>query len=207
MRCPAPNWIAVAIGVGALLGSRLPERAVKVFAAAAFVLFGDDRGGELRSTQELVRTLGIEGNVHFAGYRRPIEPWLTALDLLLAPGVGDAFGRTLVEAMLAGVVERVRGSVDRSLGSRTFGGQARVDADRGHLQLDFGVESQSLRLPGERTKAELETDRSGTRVVPSSRNSTMRPATVSMGASIVASGVNGVAFSKSLYTSAQLLVP
>jgi putative Ca2+/H+ antiporter (TMEM165/GDT1 family) len=31
---------AVAIGVGALLGSRLPERAVKVFAAAAFVLFG-----------------------------------------------------------------------------------------------------------------------------------------------------------------------
>ena len=30
----------MAIGVGALLGSRLPERAVKVFAAAAFVLFG-----------------------------------------------------------------------------------------------------------------------------------------------------------------------
>ncbi len=31
---------ALAIAVGAILGSRLPERAVKVFAAAAFVVFG-----------------------------------------------------------------------------------------------------------------------------------------------------------------------
>ena len=31
---------ALAIGVGALLGSRLPERAIKLFAAAAFVVFG-----------------------------------------------------------------------------------------------------------------------------------------------------------------------
>jgi Ca2+/H+ antiporter, TMEM165/GDT1 family len=31
---------ALAIGVGALLGARLPERAIKVFAAGAFVLFG-----------------------------------------------------------------------------------------------------------------------------------------------------------------------
>jgi Ca2+/H+ antiporter, TMEM165/GDT1 family len=31
---------ALAIAVGALLGARLPERAVKVFAAAAFVVFG-----------------------------------------------------------------------------------------------------------------------------------------------------------------------
>ena len=31
---------ALAIGIGALLGTRLPERAVKVFAAIAFVVFG-----------------------------------------------------------------------------------------------------------------------------------------------------------------------
>ena len=30
----------LAIAVGALLGSRLPERAIKVFAAGAFLLFG-----------------------------------------------------------------------------------------------------------------------------------------------------------------------
>jgi Ca2+/H+ antiporter, TMEM165/GDT1 family len=31
---------ALAIGIGALLGTRLPERAIKVFAALAFVVFG-----------------------------------------------------------------------------------------------------------------------------------------------------------------------
>ena len=31
---------ALAIGIGALLGARLPERAIKVFAALAFVVFG-----------------------------------------------------------------------------------------------------------------------------------------------------------------------
>jgi Ca2+/H+ antiporter, TMEM165/GDT1 family len=31
---------AIAIGVGALLGARLPERAIKLFAAGAFVIFG-----------------------------------------------------------------------------------------------------------------------------------------------------------------------
>jgi putative Ca2+/H+ antiporter (TMEM165/GDT1 family) len=31
---------AIAIAIGALLGTRLPERAIKVFAAAAFVVFG-----------------------------------------------------------------------------------------------------------------------------------------------------------------------
>jgi putative Ca2+/H+ antiporter (TMEM165/GDT1 family) len=31
---------ALAIGVGALLGARLPERAIKLFAAASFVVFG-----------------------------------------------------------------------------------------------------------------------------------------------------------------------
>ena len=31
---------ALAIGIGALLGARLPERAIKVFAAVVFVVFG-----------------------------------------------------------------------------------------------------------------------------------------------------------------------
>jgi putative Ca2+/H+ antiporter (TMEM165/GDT1 family) len=31
---------AIAIGIGAILGARLPERGVKIFAAAAFVVFG-----------------------------------------------------------------------------------------------------------------------------------------------------------------------
>jgi putative Ca2+/H+ antiporter (TMEM165/GDT1 family) len=31
---------AIAIGIGAVLGTRLPERAIKLFAAGAFVVFG-----------------------------------------------------------------------------------------------------------------------------------------------------------------------
>ena len=31
---------AIAIGIGALLGARLPERAIKIFAAVAFLIFG-----------------------------------------------------------------------------------------------------------------------------------------------------------------------
>lgn len=67
-----------------------------------FALFGDDRGGLRKQTEELVRTHGIANRVHFMGHRSPIEPWIGALDVLLAPGVGDGFGRTLIEAMLAG---------------------------------------------------------------------------------------------------------
>ena len=36
------------------------------------------------------------------GARFPIEPWIMGCDVLVVPAVGDAFGRTLVEAMLCG---------------------------------------------------------------------------------------------------------
>ena len=36
------------------------------------------------------------------GFRRPIEPWMQALDVLLVPAVREPFGRTLIEAMFLG---------------------------------------------------------------------------------------------------------
>ena len=36
------------------------------------------------------------------GSRYPIEPWIAGMDVLIAPAVSEAFGRTLVEAMLCG---------------------------------------------------------------------------------------------------------
>jgi glycosyltransferase involved in cell wall biosynthesis len=65
-----------------------------------FVMFGDDRGGQLNSAKDLVRRLGLDERFYFAGHRAPIEPWLAGLDVLLAPGVKDGFGRTLIEAMM-----------------------------------------------------------------------------------------------------------
>lgn len=42
-------------------------------------------------------------------------------------------------------------------------GELRADGDRGHAIFRFGADSQSLRLPGERTSAELGSDPRGTR--------------------------------------------
>jgi glycosyltransferase involved in cell wall biosynthesis len=68
----------------------------------AFVLAGDNRGGELAAAVRRARDLGIADRVHFLGFRMPIEPTIAAYDLLIAPGIGDGFGRTVAEAMLIG---------------------------------------------------------------------------------------------------------
>jgi glycosyltransferase involved in cell wall biosynthesis len=71
-------------------------------APALFVLIGRDRDGRLEELRDLASRLGVLDDLFFAGFRHPAPEWLAALDVLLAPQVDDAFGRTLVEAMLAG---------------------------------------------------------------------------------------------------------
>jgi glycosyltransferase involved in cell wall biosynthesis len=65
----------------------------------AFVMFGDDRGGQRANSEQLAKDLGIADQVHFLGHKSPIEQWLAPMEVLLAPGVGDGFGRTLIEGM------------------------------------------------------------------------------------------------------------
>ena len=36
------------------------------------------------------------------GARRPIEPWIAGCDILVAPGVNEGLGRTVIEANLCG---------------------------------------------------------------------------------------------------------
>ena len=67
-----------------------------------FVMVGDNRGRELDATRALARQLGLAHRTHYLGFRLPIEPVISALDLLIAPGVNDAFGRTVAEAMISG---------------------------------------------------------------------------------------------------------
>jgi len=67
-----------------------------------FPLFGSDRDGQKRNLEQRAFDLGIGDIVFFMGFRRPIEEWIAACDLILAPGRDDAFGRSLVEAMLVG---------------------------------------------------------------------------------------------------------
>ncbi len=67
----------------------------------AFLMIGDDRGGQRAASEQLAKDLGIADQIHFLGHRSPIEQWLAPMDLVLAPGVGGGFGRTLIEAMAA----------------------------------------------------------------------------------------------------------
>jgi len=51
----------------------------------------------------LVSTLGLEGKVVFAGYRDPVWPALSAMDLFAFPSLKEAMGMSVVEAMMMGL--------------------------------------------------------------------------------------------------------
>ena len=67
-----------------------------------FLLFGRD-GDEGAAARTLCAELGLDGVVTFAGFRSDAEECLAGCGLLLAPAIEEGHGRTLVEAMNAGV--------------------------------------------------------------------------------------------------------
>lgn len=68
---------------------------------AFVVLAPNDEQGIARLSRR-ADALGIGANIHFVGFKIPVEPWLAALDLLVAPAVDDGFGRAIVDSMLVG---------------------------------------------------------------------------------------------------------
>jgi len=67
-----------------------------------FILFGADRDNMQSELTAQIRELGQEGRILFGGFVMEPERWMAGCDAIVAPGVEDAFGRTLVEAMLVG---------------------------------------------------------------------------------------------------------
>jgi glycosyltransferase involved in cell wall biosynthesis len=64
------------------------------------LVIGDGSSSYINELKMLTENLNIEKNVIFCGfYANPMEA-ISALDILVAPSTIDAFGRTLVEAML-----------------------------------------------------------------------------------------------------------
>ena len=55
-----------------------------------------------RAVMQRAEELNIAKHIRLMGFRRPIEPWMQALDVLLVPAVREPFGRTLIEAMFLG---------------------------------------------------------------------------------------------------------
>ena len=49
--------------------------------------------------RRLVRSLGLEGYVHFAGFQDPVYPALAAMDVYVHPAIMEGFGIALLEAM------------------------------------------------------------------------------------------------------------
>jgi glycosyltransferase involved in cell wall biosynthesis len=70
---------------------------------ARFVIFGRERDFQSRDLENRAADLGISERLVLAGFRSPPEMNLATLDVLLAPALGEPFGRTLVEALLLGI--------------------------------------------------------------------------------------------------------
>lgn len=68
----------------------------------AFLLFGAERNNAIAELTAMAGELGIEGQLYFMGFQTPVEPWMAGCDLIIAPGIGEGLGRTLVEAMIVG---------------------------------------------------------------------------------------------------------
>ena len=65
--------------------------------------------------RKLAVSMGIGGKIFFAGFRHPIENWLAGMDLLMAKGEHESFGRILIEGMAVGtpvVAARAGGHID-----------------------------------------------------------------------------------------------
>jgi glycosyltransferase involved in cell wall biosynthesis len=65
-----------------------------------FIFFGKGPPDKLR---KLCQTLGIEENVHFAGFREDLERVLPCLDLLVHPAEMEGLGVSLLQAAASGV--------------------------------------------------------------------------------------------------------
>jgi glycosyltransferase involved in cell wall biosynthesis len=90
-----------------LMASQLGQSGEDLF----FPMFGALRQPMQGEVDSLIRSLGLTGRCLLLGPRTPIEPWIAACDVLVAPAQREGHGRTLIEAMLVGtpVVAIARG--------------------------------------------------------------------------------------------------
>jgi glycosyltransferase involved in cell wall biosynthesis len=115
---------------------------------AHFVMVGDPRGFlETAEGRRIGRDV-LAGRIHVTGPQFPILPWLAAFDVLVAPGVNEGLGRTLVEAMFAGtpVVAADDGGHREIVNSGENGELARPDdADDFAVKMRLLLDSPDLR--------------------------------------------------------------
>jgi glycosyltransferase involved in cell wall biosynthesis len=93
-------------------GRLAPEKRLDVL-LSAYALLDDDKranaplvligeGWKRSELQDLVRTLGIEANVVFAGWRSDVARAVAAIDIYVLPSLVEGFPLALMEAMASG---------------------------------------------------------------------------------------------------------
>lgn len=65
-----------------------------------FIMLGEARSPHIETLNQKIAETGLSDVVQHIGPQYPIAPWMAGLDLLIAPAVHEALGRTMIEAQL-----------------------------------------------------------------------------------------------------------
>ncbi|WP_259781284.1 glycosyltransferase family 4 protein [Aestuariispira ectoiniformans] len=101
----------VLIFIGRLVEYKRPNFFIEVVAKAQKksikpvhgILLGANQEGRKNDLLQQTASNDLNANIHFVDFQASVTPYLLASNLLIAPCKIEAFGRTLVEAMFAGV--------------------------------------------------------------------------------------------------------
>ncbi len=117
-----------------------------------FAMFGEPRAALRNSVMSRVDSLGLKESILVLGQKTPVEPWIAACDLVVAPARNEGFGRVLVEAMQLGtlVVASAHGGHLEIIRDGDNGFLFPVDdlgmaADKSLLALTDGERAKSIR--------------------------------------------------------------
>lgn len=87
--------VADYLAAAAMLRARVPD--------AHHLVVGAGRPAHARALQETARRLGLEGRVHLLGNRDDVPRLMARVGVLVSASARESFGRSLIEAMAAGV--------------------------------------------------------------------------------------------------------
>jgi len=126
----------------------------QVLPNARFAMFGSDRDQTNADLKMKAEEFGIGDKIVLPGFRSPSEMNFATLDLLLAPALGEPFGRTLVEALLLGVPYVATDDAGHSEIAARWGGGRLVARDAtakqfAEVALDVLANPKGTALPSE----------------------------------------------------------
>ncbi len=76
---------------------------VKLGVPSVGIVVGDNHGQYAGKMNDRFRGRGLAKRLFFADFQLNVQDWIVLADVLVAPGIFEGFGRTLVEAMSLGV--------------------------------------------------------------------------------------------------------